>query len=162
MLFRSTYINGKVVPGAALTSNFPANYYLFDTVKSQAMVDAEVYQYTAGTAEMPQPAIGKDGHEFAGWYLDAEGTSPATMTPDGLGLADVTLYAKWTETIEAPGDEIGSFQIGTYNGSLATGAKTDLSNVKNGRWWYRVALKTTDTVGIYQVREVIRDRKSVV
>ena len=157
-----TYINGKVVPGAALTSNFPANYYLFDAVKSQELVDAEVYQYTAGTAEMPQPAIGREGYNFVGWALDAEGTQLATMTPQDLGLTDITLYAKWEQEIQlipAPGAEIGSFAIESYDEDpFATGAdaKTMLdANGTGGTYWYKVILKTTATAGIYEVRQVI-------
>lgn len=155
----ATYILGEVVPGAALTNNYPGNYYLYDSVKSQAAVDAEVYQYTAGTTVMPQPTFGRDGYEFAGWYLDAEGTQPAVMTPEGLGLADVQLYAKWIEIIEAPGDEIGSFQIQSFKESIWAGgasAKTSLSDAgTGGTYWYKIILKTTDTAGIYEVRQVI-------
>ncbi len=154
----STYIRGETVPGAALTANYPGNYFLYDSVTSQAAVDGEVYEYTAGTAEMPQPALGRDGYTFAGWYFDAEGTLPATMTPEGLGLVDVQLYAKWIEIVEAPGDEIGSFQIQSFKESIWAGgasAKTSLSDAgTGGTYWYKIILKTTDTVGIYEVRLV--------
>lgn len=153
------YILGLVVDGAQKTNLFPENYYLFDSVKGQSLVDAAVYQYTAGTETMPQPAFGRDGHEFAGWYLDAEGTLPAVMTPEGLGLKDVTLYAKWFAPIPAPGEEIGSFQIQSFKESIWAGgasAKTSLSDAgTGGTYWYKIILKTTETAGIYEVRQVI-------
>ena len=111
---------------------------------------------------MPQPAIGREGYNFVGWALDAEGTQLATMTPQDLGLTDITLYAKWEQEIQlipAPGAEIGSFAIESYDEDpFATGAdaKTMLdANGTGGTYWYKVILKTTATAGIYEVRQVI-------
>ncbi|MDD3121790.1 MAG: InlB B-repeat-containing protein [Bacilli bacterium] len=157
-----TYILHKTVPGAAFTTAFPEDYYLFDAVKSQELVDAEVYQYTAGTAVIPEPEIGREGYNFVGWALDAEGTQLATMTPQDLGLTDITLYAKWEQEIQlipAPGAEIGSFAIESYDESVwgsGASAKTMLdANGTGGTYWYKVILKTTATAGIYEVRQVI-------
>lgn len=69
--------------------------WLLSPEDSQAKIDAAELKYTAGQAKVEIEEVLKPGYTFEGWYLDEELTQKATMTPLGLGLADVELYAKW-------------------------------------------------------------------
>lgn len=66
----------------------------------------------------------RSGYNFAGWYLESNYRTKVTqLTEDTLG--DVTLFAKWTRTI----DDESSVQMYSYNtGSSISGTDRELKN----------------------------------
>lgn len=62
-----------------------------------------------GDVEFTLPSSAKEGHEFNGWYLDSELTTEvgATVIP----TEDMTLYAKFTENEEEPGNPIVTITV---------------------------------------------------
>lgn len=88
------YLTGKYAY-AAYKEVIIEKMWLLSPEDSQAKIDAAELKYTAGQAKVEIEEVLKPGYTFEGWYLDKELTQKATMTPLGLGLADVELYAKW-------------------------------------------------------------------
>lgn len=88
------YLTGKYAY-AAYKEVIIEKMWLLSPEDSQAKIDAAELKYTAGQAKVEIEEVLKPGYTFEGWYLDEELTQKATMTPLGLGLADVELYAKW-------------------------------------------------------------------
>ena len=88
------YLTGKYAY-AAYKEVIIEKMWLLSPEGSQAKIDAAELKYTAGQAKVEIEEVLKPGYTFEGWYLDKELTKKATMTPLGLGLADVELYAKW-------------------------------------------------------------------
>ena len=49
----------------------------------------------AGAAITPPSDPEKEGFDFGGWYLDADGTGDKQSLPTVMPDADITYYAKW-------------------------------------------------------------------
>jgi len=74
---------------------FLVNTWTLDATTSQTYVDGLTLTYTGGDAAVTVLTVVKTGFTFGGWYLDAALTNKPAMTPVGLGIVDVVLYAKW-------------------------------------------------------------------
>ncbi|MFO7637119.1 MAG: InlB B-repeat-containing protein [Clostridia bacterium] len=75
----------------------PVTYTVSFDVDGGSAVDSQTVE-DGETAVLPDPAPTKEGHDFAGWYADAELASLydfATSVTD-----DITIYAKWTEQVQ--------------------------------------------------------------
>ncbi|GEM_PF-6915702 len=88
------YLTGLYAYGT-YRNQFLANTWTLDATASQTYVDGLTMTYTGGDTAVTPLTVVKTGFTFGGWYLDAALTNKATMTPVGLGIVDVVLYAKW-------------------------------------------------------------------
>ena len=131
--------------------------WLLSPEASQEKANALGLQYSGGQATIEIPAVYKEGYVLEGWYLDEELTQPAVLTPVGLGLVDVDLYAKW---IVPPGEYVGDININSFNEGLWEGdnSKTKVMldpDSTGGQYWLKILLAETDEEGVYQVTHYV-------
>ena len=130
--------------------------WLLSPEASQEKANALGLQYSGGQATIEIPAVYKEGYVLEGWYLDEELTQPAVLTPVGLGLVDVDLYAKW---IVPPGEYVGDININSFNESLwGDNPKTKVMldpDSTGGQFWLKILLAETDEEGVYQVTHYV-------
>ena len=88
------YILGKYAY-PAFKEAFLEETWTIDSAKAQQKIDDANLTYTGGDTAIVIPEPVNPGFVFEGWYLDENLTNKATLTPAGLGLQDVNLYAKW-------------------------------------------------------------------
>ncbi len=81
------------------TVSFDANNGSGEIIDKQA-----VYGETVEAADDPV----RDGYDFVGWYLDAEGTEKYSFSAKVTG--DLTLYAVWQAKSETEGERVISYQ----------------------------------------------------
>ncbi len=93
------YTDRQIVKDTVITINYELKQYkLSYNTNGGTYVAAQYGKYgqslaiAAGTAT--EPVSIRQGYQFAGWYTDAELTTPAT-SPIAIN-GDTTLYAKWT------------------------------------------------------------------
>lgn len=74
----------------------PVYYYnvTFDSQGGSSV--SPIYSVREYTTIKAPVAPTKEGYDFAGWYKDAEGTTPWDFEKDWV-TRNITLYAKWTE-----------------------------------------------------------------
>ncbi len=130
--------------------------WLLSPEASQEKANALGLQYSGGQATIEIPAVYKEEYVLEGWYLDEELTQPAVLTPVGLGLVDVDLYAKW---IVPPGEYVGDININSFNESLwGDNPKTKVMldpDSTGGQYWLKILLAETDEEGVYQVTHYV-------
>jgi len=69
----------------------------------------------------------KEGYDFAGWFLNNDGSGSAITSLDAAGYtADIALYAKWTEALfkYTPINSDAEYEISVANGSVLFGIVT--------------------------------------
>ncbi|MGD9605059.1 MAG: InlB B-repeat-containing protein [Bacilli bacterium] len=133
------YFVGLVPDGCSYTDQTIKDKYVHSAAESQTLVDSMTIQYTGGDTVVSVPAALKVGFEVE-WYLDAAFTQKATLTPEGLGKADVTLYAKWNPvdpaqyTVTFDGTTIPNQMVNEFGKVVRPAAPTKTGEVFEN--WY--------------------------
>ncbi|WP_180339382.1 InlB B-repeat-containing protein, partial [Peptoniphilus catoniae] len=92
--FVNETINTDITLYAKWTQNAPTSYTVtFNTNGGSAVASQTI---TAGGHVTKPTDPTKDGYTFAGWYKDAEFTTPFDFVNETINT-DTTIYAKWTE-----------------------------------------------------------------
>ena len=151
-----TLVNGEITPAGDINYS-PVYAFTTTYVLDGGTGDTTVLVDTAEKAVFQETT--KEGFVFDAYYTEATFENKVETLP----LVDATLYAKWLAPFTITynfGDgcyyDAELINARAYNKGASTGNYITVSTKASqgsgsGTWWYRWALKATDTTDVYEI-----------